>query len=67
LLVVGSHADRRKVQRQAREKGLKIIYADPEGFFDKNKVFTPYPMEAPKDEDLVLQITAEQFTNLWNR
>ena len=39
LICMGCHADRRQIQRQAREKGLKVIYIDPEGFFNKNGYF----------------------------
>lgn len=56
LIVFGSHADRREVQKQAREQGLKVIHIDPEGFIEGDK-FINYPIEAPKDNDLVWKTT----------
>ncbi len=53
LLVVGVHADRRKVQAAARKKGLKIIYIDPEGYFEAGK-WRRYPMESPQDDDIII-------------
>ncbi|GAB2583726.1 hypothetical protein GCM10027168_15660 [Streptomyces capparidis] len=52
LLVIGLHADRRKVQARARERGMRIVYLDPEGFWN-NGTFMPYPLEGPQDGDLV--------------
>lgn len=67
LICIGTHADRRQVQKQAREKGLKIIFIDPEGFYNENG-FEPYPIEAPQTGDLILKTTFEQamqeFKNL---
>ncbi len=63
LLCIGTHADRRKIQKRAREKGLKIIYVDCEGFY-KNEKFSEYLIEGPKDQDLILKITANEFANL---
>jgi hypothetical protein len=60
LLVVGSHADRRRVQEAARNKGLQVIYVDPEGY-DDNGRFVPYPQEAPQDNDIVIRMTADEF------
>lgn len=57
LLVVGLHADRRKVQARARERGMKIVYLDPEGFWHDGR-FMPYPLEGPQDGDLVCRATA---------
>lgn len=61
LVVVGSHADRRKVQKQAREKGLKVIYIDPEEYFDYfgNKI--SYPLEGLKSQDYLIHSTAVEF------
>lgn len=65
LLVIGVHADRRRVEKQAREKGMKIIYIDPEGYIDQNNSFTPYPLESIQDNDILFHLTAQQFTDLW--
>jgi len=65
LLVVGAHADRRKVEKQARERGLKVIYVDPEGYRDGNGRLIPYPLESSQDEDILIRITAQQFTDQW--
>jgi len=61
LLVVGSHADRRRVQEAARNKGLQIIYVDPEGYVTENGSFVSYPQEAPQDKDIVIRMTADAF------
>lgn len=58
LICMGCHADRRQIQRKAREKGLKIIFIDPEGF-DENGKFVPYLIEGPKNGDLILKTTFE--------
>lgn len=58
LIVVGSHADRRRVQQAARRKGLKVIFVDPEGYGDKR---ISYPLESPQDEDVVINMTAQKF------
>ena len=63
LICFGTHADRRQVQKQAREKGLKVIFVDPEGFF--NKTFEPYPIEAPQDEDYILKLPFSQAMQLF--
>ncbi len=65
LLVVGSHADRRKVQEQARAKGLKIIFVDSEGFIGKNGIFTAYPLESAQDNDILFPMTAREFAARW--
>ena len=57
LLVVGSHADRRKVQARFRERGLPIFFLDPEGF-DENGGFIPYPIEGARDGDHIRQAGA---------
>lgn len=46
LLVVGAHADRRRVEKQAREKGLQVIYVDPEGYLNPSGATIPYPLES---------------------
>ena len=52
LLVVGCHADRRGIEKRARERGLKIIYIDPEGWWVDGK-FLAYPLESPQHTDLI--------------
>jgi len=59
LVCMGCHADRRQVERQARQNGLKIIFIDPEGFYNKDG-FEPYPIEGPKDGDIILKMTFEE-------
>lgn len=54
LIVVGSHADRRHIQRSAREKGLKVVYIDPERYVDKDGNVINYPLESPQDEDIII-------------
>ena len=58
LVCIGCHADRRQVQRQARQKGLKVIFIDPEGFYNKDGL-EPYLIEGPRNEDIILKITFE--------
>ncbi|MFG3240699.1 MULTISPECIES: hypothetical protein [unclassified Streptomyces] len=58
-LLVGLHADRRKVQDRARARGMQIVYLDPEGFWHDDQ-FMPYPLEGPQDSDLVCRATAAE-------
>ena len=60
LVVIGAHADRRKIQHSARERGLKVIYVDPEGYHE-NGTFRSYPLESPQDTDIVVPMTASEF------
>lgn len=62
LICMGCHADRRKVESQAREKGLKVIFIDPEGFYEPNG-FVSYPIEGPKDNDIIWKKTFENAMN----
>lgn len=62
LIVVGSHADRRECQKHARDAGLKIVYIDPEGY-NKDGTFMPYPLEAPQDQDFVINLSAKEAFN----
>jgi hypothetical protein len=65
LLVVGVHADRRLVQMRARERGLKIVFVDPERYVAPDGTEISYPVEAPQDEDLFVRETArDAFTRL---
>lgn len=59
LMVIGCHADRRGIERRARERGLKIIYIDPEGWWVDGKFFN-YPLESPQPIDIVYKKTAHE-------
>lgn len=62
LVVVGSHADRRKLQEKARAAGLKVIYVDPERYQEEETgLYYEYPIEAPQDEDILVRMSAEDF------
>ncbi|GAA3754591.1 hypothetical protein [Salinactinospora qingdaonensis] len=60
LLVVGNHADRRRVEARAREAGMKVFFLDPEGFWDADGTFAPYPLEGAQDGDYVCHKTASE-------
>ncbi|MEU6172761.1 hypothetical protein ABZ832_12610 [Streptantibioticus parmotrematis] len=57
LLVVGLHADRRSVQKRAREHGMKVFYVDTEGL-EEFGTYMPYPLEGPQDGDVIVKATA---------
>lgn len=57
LLVIGSHADRRRVQSRARARGLKVVFLDLEGYEVSGR-FIPYPLEGPKDDDFLCRRSA---------
>ncbi|MFJ3826023.1 SIR2 family protein [Streptomyces nodosus] len=57
LLVIGLHADRRKIQARARALGLKVFYLDTEGVTE-NGVYKPYPIEGAQDGDVVVRAEA---------
>lgn len=59
FIVIGSHADRRRTQESARKAGLKVVYIDPEKFSNDH----PYPLESPQDEDILINMTAQQFAD----
>ncbi len=61
LIVVGVHADRRRIQKKAREFGLQLIYVDPEGFWGEEGNFIPYPLESIQKEDLLISLKADDF------
>lgn len=64
LLVIGCHADRRGIERRARERGLKIIYIDPEGWWVDGE-FISYPLESPQEGDFIYKKGAnEAFADL---
>ncbi len=54
LIVVGVHADRRKIHHAARKKGLAVIYIDPEGYHGLGK-FECYPLEGPQSNDILFR------------
>lgn len=58
LLIVGVHADRRLAQLRARERGLKIIYIDPERYLAPDGEAIPYLVESPQDQDGLVRMTA---------
>lgn len=67
LIVVGSHADRRRIQAAARQKGLQVIYIDPEGYFEKDN-FIEYKLESPQDEDIIYRKGASQaFKDIYKK
>ncbi|MEU3220650.1 hypothetical protein [Streptomyces sp. NPDC006971] len=57
LLVVGLHADRRSVEKRARERGLKVFYVDTEGL-EEFGTYMPYPLEGPQDGDVIVKAEA---------
>lgn len=59
LLVIGVHADRRLVQMRARERGLRVIFVDPESYVSPDGRTISYPVEAPQDDDLFVRATAD--------
>jgi hypothetical protein len=58
LLVIGVHADRRLVQMRARERGLRVLFIDPEAYVAPDGAEIPYPVEAPQRDDLFVRATA---------
>ena len=63
LIVIGSHADRRKAQYWARLSGLQLIYVDPEGYEVDNQ-FIPYEIESPQNGDLLINMKAGDFMEI---
>lgn len=63
LLVVGVHADRRLVQLRARERGLTVVYVDPEAYVAPDGGRIPYPVEAPQAADFFVRTTASAAFN----
>ncbi len=53
LLVIGSHADRRKVQNRARLAGLQVVFCDPECFIEADGNVRDYLIEGAQDGDLI--------------
>ena len=60
LLVIGCHADRRKIQAAARQSGLLVAHIDTEGFKRDDGGFTPYPLESPQNADYLFRMTATE-------
>ncbi|OGK17287.1 hypothetical protein A2774_03725 [Candidatus Roizmanbacteria bacterium RIFCSPHIGHO2_01_FULL_39_12c] len=65
LVVVGVHADRRRVEHSARDQGIQVIYVDPEGYRLPDGTFTSHLLESPQDEDLIIRKTAAEFADMW--
>lgn len=61
LIVVGSHADRRRIRCAARRQGLRVVYVDPEGYLTDSG-FAGYPLESIRDDDVLFRVTAEEFS-----
>lgn len=57
LLVVGLHADRRSVEKRARERGMKVFFIDTEGLEEFGK-YMPYPLEGPQHGDVIVKAEA---------
>jgi hypothetical protein len=57
LLVIGLHADRRDVQKRARERGLRIFYVDPEGITE-NGAHKEYLIEGAREGDVIVRSAA---------
>jgi hypothetical protein len=60
LLVIGVHADRRLVQMRARERGLRVLFIDPEAYVAPDGSAIAYPVEAPQGDDLFVRATAHE-------
>lgn len=63
LLVVGSHADRRRTRRAARAQGLQVIYVDPQGYHGDDG-WVEYPLESLYPGDLLLPWTAARLAEV---
>ena len=59
LIVVGCHADRRSIELRARERGLKIMYIDPEGWHVDDGFFD-YLLENAQTGDLIYKAGASE-------
>jgi hypothetical protein len=57
LLVIGLHADRREVQKRARELGLKVFFVDTEGVTEHG-VHKEYLIEGARAGDIVVRAEA---------
>ena len=59
LLVVGSHADRRKVQKRFRDQGLPVFFLDTEGFGELGSL-NYYPIEGAQSVDSIRKAGAAE-------
>jgi len=57
LLVIGLHADRRDVQKRARERGLRVFFLDTEGVTE-NGVHKEYLIEGARKGDVIVRSEA---------
>ncbi|MFE5688038.1 hypothetical protein [Streptomyces sp. NPDC056512] len=57
LLVIGLHADRRSVEKRARERGMQVFFVDTEGLEEFGE-YMPYPLEGPQDGDVIVKAEA---------
>jgi hypothetical protein len=62
LIVIGSHADRRRIQHAAREAHLQVVYVDPEGYREAEN-FVSYPLESVQNQDFLFRVTASEFAS----
>jgi len=67
LLVIGVHADRRLVQMRARERGLRVLFVDPEAYVGPDGKAIRYPVEAPQRDDLFVRATAHDAFEILHR
>ena len=67
LLVIGVHADRRLVQMRARERGLRVLFIDPEAYVGPGGAAIAYPVEAPQRDDLFVRATAHDAFEILHR
>ena len=65
-LVFGCHSDRRLLQKLAREKGMKVVYIDPECFKEEGE-YRDYPLEGPKNDDIVINMTCAEFVDNYKK
>jgi hypothetical protein len=67
LLVIGSHADRRRVQEAAKAHGLQVIYVDPETYVNHDGRTIAYPLEKIEADDMLLPMPAGEFARALHR
>ena len=54
-----------RLNGQLEKERLKLIYVDPEGYINEHGKFISYPLESPQNEDILIRMTAQQFTDSW--
>lgn len=64
LIVIGSHADRRQIWKKARERGLKIIHINPNGYYEDNDLFFEKRIEDVCEDDLLLKVTYSEWIEM---